>query len=63
MQRKDGLPQNRPSTYGYGIARRNRRKPWIVKFRRHKLDIHVGTYLTYREAVAARDAYLRTHWQ
>jgi AP2 domain len=56
--RKDGKPQNRPRKYNYGVTWRDRKKPWIVKFKRNKKYIHVGTYSTLNEAYKAAEDYL-----
>lgn len=61
MRRKDGLPQNRPRAYGYGITWRNRPKPYFVKFKRNKRQIVVGSFATLAEAQAAAAEFLQTN--
>lgn len=43
----------------YGITERERRRPFIVKFRRGRCTYYVGSYFTKLEARIARDIYLR----
>ena len=59
--RSDGLPKFYNRRYPYGVAyiRANRRKPWIVKFRRNKQDVYIGSYETLEQATLAADEYLR----
>lgn len=59
MKRLDGLPKNHPRTYPYGIAHRQRKKPWIVKFKRNKRTIYVGSFKHYSSAVYAAEEYIR----
>lgn len=48
--RSDGQPKSLPRKLPYGIAYRNRRKPYIVKFKRNKRSVYVGSYKTLDEA-------------
>lgn len=57
--RSDGFPKSNANRIGYGISRRNRRKPYIVKFKRNKKHIYVGSYFSFVEAQLAADRYLR----
>lgn len=57
--RSDGEPRSTSRTYPYGITWRNRRKPWLVKFKRNKRSINIGSYLNYTEAVLAIERFLR----
>lgn len=57
--RADGLPRTHPiSPYAYGITTRKRRKPFIVKFKRNKKTIYVGSYATVAEAKQAQTDFL-----
>lgn len=60
--RSDGQPQIRFRQYPYGVSYRpqhNRRKPWIVKFRRHKRMIYAGVYETLEQATLAAQEFVR----
>lgn len=60
--RSDGRPQFRPRRYPYGVSYKSRHKtgrPWIVKFRRNKRDIHVGVFETLAQATLAAGEFLR----
>ncbi len=57
--RADRLPRSHPRQYPYGVTRRLRRKPWLVKFKRNKKSINVGSYFNYDEAVLAAERFLR----
>lgn len=57
--RLDGLPKAYPRVYGYGITRRDRSKPFLVKFRRNKKQIVVGSFATLEEAQTAATNFLR----
>lgn len=59
MRRSDGQPKALPRTYPYGVTWRNRRKPWLVKFKRNKQSINIGSYFNYTEAVLAAERFLR----
>lgn len=59
MRRTDGLPKSHARRYPYGVTWRNRRKPWLVKFKRNKRSINIGSYLNYTEAVLAAERFLR----
>jgi hypothetical protein len=52
--RSDGRPKLTYRAYPYGVhRRRDRRKQWIVKFKRNKKCISVGAFYTLPEASAA----------
>lgn len=57
--RADRLPKACHRTYAYGISWRARRKPWIVKFRRDKKHIYIGSFRNYYEAEIAAEDFLR----
>lgn len=57
--RSDGLPKSNANLIGYGISYRKRRKPYIVKFKRNKKHIYVGSYFNIIEAQLAAERYLR----
>jgi hypothetical protein len=64
MRRLDGQPKvwsrmGLHRRYSYGVTWRNRRKPWLVKFKRNKKSIYVGSYFHYDEAVLAAERFLR----
>ncbi len=60
--RSDGQPQFRIRRYPYGISYRNRdRRPWIVKFKRHKQTVYVGSYETQDQASLAAEEFLRNN--
>ena len=51
MRRDDNRPKNMPRRFAYGVTmRKRRRKPFIVKFKRAKRTIYVGSYATEAEA-------------
>jgi hypothetical protein len=56
--RADGLPRRNSHPESYGITWRLRRKPWVVKFRRNKRQIWIGSFSTFPEAQSAAQAYL-----
>lgn len=53
------LTPSKPNALGYGITRRVRHKPFIVKFKQNKKTIYVGSYRNLLEAQLASDRYLR----
>ncbi len=55
--RSDNLPQARPRVYCYGVSWRDRRKPWIVKFKRNKRTVYIGSFATLIEAETAANQY------
>lgn len=60
--RSDGKPQARYRQYPYGVSYRpqhSKARPWIVKFKRNKCGITVGTYSTKDQAVLAASEFLR----
>lgn len=57
--RSDGQPKSLPRKLPYGIAYRNRRKPYIVKFKRNKRSVYVGSYLTLEQATLRADEFLQ----
>lgn len=57
--RTDGSPRNALRQYPYGVTWRDRQKPWLVKFKRNKKSVNIGSYLNYTEAVLAAERYLR----
>lgn len=58
MRRKDGRPQNRPRRYPYGVSWRAKPKPYIVKFKRNKRTVYVGSFATLAEATEAAFNFL-----
>lgn len=44
---------------GKGVTWRNRRKPWLVKFKRDGKSINLGSYLTLKSANYVADEFLR----
>lgn len=59
VRRLDGQPKSIPRQYPYGVTWRDRRKPWLVKFKRNKKSVNVGSYQNYHEAVLAAERFLR----
>ena len=58
--RSDGLPQARPRRYHYGVSYiPDRARPWIVKFKRNKHDVYIGSYPTEAQAELHAQEYLR----
>lgn len=61
--RSDGHPQaGKVGRYPYGVTYKQGHptgKPWIVKFRRNKLDIYVGVYATLADATLAASEFVR----
>lgn len=58
--RSDGQPQFRPRRYPYGVTYRARmKKPWLVKFKRQKKTVYVGSFITLEQASLRADEYLR----
>lgn len=58
--RTDGKPQWRPRRYPYGVSYRlSRRKPWIVKFKRNKRTIYVGSFEILAQAALAAREYVK----
>lgn len=57
--RLDGLPRSTPRRYPYGVTWRDRRKPWLVKFKRNKKSINIGSFHNYDEAIIAAERFLR----
>lgn len=56
--RSDGQPQFRIRRYPYGVSRRKARtRPWIVKFKRNKHGVYVGSYETLAQAALAANEY------
>jgi hypothetical protein len=53
-------PRNCKRQYPYGVSKRDRKKPWIVKFVRMKKRFHVGSYYTLDEATEAAAHWLDT---
>lgn len=45
--------------YGLGVTRRERRKPWLVKFKRNGKTVYVGSFFNLKEANLAAENYLR----
>lgn len=45
--------------YGLGVTWRNRRKPWIVKFKRNRKSVYVGSFFMLKEANLAAERFLR----
>lgn len=57
--RSDGQPQFRIRRYPYGVYyRKSRTRPWIVKFKRNKHGVYVGSYETLDQATLAANEYL-----
>ena len=57
--RADRQPKALPRRFPYGVTWRDRRKPWLVKFKRNKKSLNIGSYFNYDEAVLAAERYLR----
>lgn len=60
--RSDGHPKFHIRKYPYGVSYRrqhSRRKPWIVKFKRNKRTLYVGSFITLEQASLRADEYLR----
>jgi hypothetical protein len=58
--RTDGKPKFFIRRYPYGVSYRKRSsKPWIVKFKRNKRTVYVGSYITLEQASLRADEYLR----
>lgn len=56
--RADGLPQHRIRRYPYGVYyRKSRTRPWIVKFKRNKRGVYIGSYETLEQAALAANEY------
>lgn len=45
--------------HGLGVTWRNRRKPWLVKFKRDRKSKNLGSYFTLREANVVAEQFLR----
>lgn len=58
--RADSLPKGPRSKYHYGVYWRKRRKPWLVKFRRSKKIIYIGSFYHYDEACFAAAEFLKS---
>lgn len=57
--RSDGRPKLTYRSFPYGVhRRRDRRKQWIVKFKRDKKTISCGAFYTLPEASAAAYAFV-----
>ncbi len=57
-----GRPRQTPSKFnklGYGITRRNRKKPFIVKFKQNKKTLYVGSFKHLVDAQLAAYDYLK----
>lgn len=59
QRQRPRLTPSKPHNLGYGITKRLRRKPFIVKFKQNKKTIYVGSYKNLLEAQLASDRYLR----
>lgn len=58
--RSDGHPQaGKVGRYTYGVTWRQRRKPWMVKFKRNKKTVYVGSFFSKEAASYHADQYLR----
>lgn len=57
--RSDGLTRNHARVHAYGVTWRPRRKPWIVKFKRNKCTVYIGSYFHLHEAELSAARYLR----
>ena len=58
--RSDGQPQARPRRYPYGVSYIPRRaRPWLVKFKRNKRDVYIGSYITLAQATLHAEEFLR----
>lgn len=44
---------------GVGVTWRNRRKPWLVKFKRNRKSQNLGSFFTLREANLIAEQFLR----
>lgn len=45
--------------YGKGVTWRNRRKPWLVKFKRNRRSKNLGSFFTLAEANVVAENFLR----
>lgn len=59
IQRNRSRTPVRKHSLGYGVTRRARKKPFIVKFKQNKKTIYVGSFRNLPEAQLAAERYLR----
>lgn len=56
--RLDGQPKRARRRYPYGVTWNSRMRRFVVKFKRQKQDVYVGSYTTFEEAKEAAESFV-----
>lgn len=56
--RSDGRPKAIRRRFPYGVTWRQRRKPYLVKFKRNKRTVNVGSFTTLEEATTMANNFI-----
>jgi len=56
--RLDGQPKRARRHYPYGVTWNSRMRRFVVKFKRQKRDVYVGSYTTLGEAKEVAENYV-----